>query len=775
MKVMGYSEKELKSRPFEEFIHPDDKETVSSNHLKRLRGEKAPQLYAFRIIDKDGSVKWLEISAVLINWDGEPATLNFLTEITERKLAEEKILFQASLLNQVYSAVITTDLFGNITYWNKFAEKLYQWTAEEVIGKNISETIVPENKTDIMQDVMTRIKEVGHYKDEFPVKRKDGSTFQAFYTFSTVNDIDSEMVGLVAVSEDITDQIRAEEALQKKDILLGGVAVATNTLLTEANLNFAINETLELLGAATGVDRAYILEINGSELGKHLEGRRFKWARESNTSQINNSDLYKYLCHVEMSRWHEMLSSGHPIKGIVREFPESEMAILRSMKIKSILSIPIMIEGQFWGFIGFDDCHSERIWTGAEVSILQATAASIGGALARKRAEDELIKAKEAAESADKAKSEFLASMSHEIRTPMNAVIGLTDLLQGTDLTPEQHCYVETIRSSGDSLLSVINEILDFSKITSGKMELEFRPFELKGCIEDSLNLVRSKASEKCINLSYTIDDYTPQAIMGDPIRLQQILANLLSNAVKFTGKGEISVSISSKKFEDQCYEMHFAVKDTGIGIPEDKMNQLFQPFSQVDASTTRKYGGTGLGLAITKKLVELMRGRIWAESQLGKCSTFHFTILADATSIKPANIMAEIRQESNIGEDRTHVLRILLAEDNPVNQMVMLKMLNKLGYHADVAANGTEVLRFLKLQPYDLILMDVQMPEMDGFETARAIRKLWKSADQPKIIAITAYALKGDREKCLAAGMDDYISKPVKLEELKTVLVSYG
>ncbi|MGD0953246.1 MAG: ATP-binding protein [Methanotrichaceae archaeon] len=647
------SERELIDGPFPQFIHPDDRSMVVENYRRRIANEAANSRYAFRVVARDGIVKWVEINAALIEWQGKPATLNFLTDISEQK--------------------------------------------------------------------------------------------------------------------------KVEEALQNRDILLGGVAVATNILLTETNINLAINETLELLGAATRVDRVYISEITESEIGKHFQSRRFKWVRDSSTSQIDDSNLYKCLCHMEMSRWYEMLSAGRPIKGLVREFPESEKAILQSQNIKSILAIPIIIGGQFWGFIGFDDCHSERIWTGVEVSILQATAASIGGALSRKRAEDELTKAKEEAEYADKAKSEFLASMSHEIRTPMNAVIGLTDLLQETDLTQEQQDYVDTIRSSGDSLLSVINEILDFSKIDSGKMELEFRPFELKRCIEASLNLVRSKASEKGLNLSYTIDESTPQAIMGDPIRLQQILANLLSNAVKFTEKGEIFVSISSKKLEELCYEMHFAVEDTGIGIPEDKMSRLFQPFTQIDSSTTRKYGGTGLGLAITKKLVEIMGGRIWAESQVGKGSNFNFTILADATSIKPTSRKAEERQEIDNGVDRNHLLRILLAEDNPVNQMVMLKMLNKLGYHADVAANGTDVLRSLELHPYDLILMDVQMPEMDGFETARSIRKLWAPADQPKIIAITAYALKGDREKCLDAGMDDYISKPVKLEELKSVLESYG
>ena len=398
----------------------------------------------------------------------------------------------------------------------------------------------------------------------------------------------------------------------------------------------------------------------------------------------------------------------------------------------------------------------------------------------RKRVEEELQRSKEMAESATRAKSEFLANMSHEIRTPMNAVIGFTELLmdeRDEKLTSAQRECVEMIRISGDTLLSIINNILDLTKIEANMTDLEHRPIDVKGCIESSMDLASgSVGDKKRIKFSYKIEEKVPQFIMGDPTRLCQILINLLNNAVKFTEQGEIAVSVSSTNLVEGGYEIHFAVKDTGIGIPEDKMSRLFRSFSQVDASTARKYGGTGLGLAISKKLTEMMNGRMWVESAVGVGSVFHFTIRADPIigepldQSKPESLYTQEKQKIKDRERSNSELNILLAEDNVVNQIVTKKMLNKLGYNADVASSGIEALKALEKKRYDLVFMDVQMPEMDGLEAAREIRRRWPEGG-PKIIAVTASALKGDQEMCLAAGMDGYIMKPTKIEAIREAL----
>jgi CheY-like chemotaxis protein len=358
----------------------------------------------------------------------------------------------------------------------------------------------------------------------------------------------------------------------------------------------------------------------------------------------------------------------------------------------------------------------------------------------------------------------------------MNAVIGMSDLLIRSELDEEQREYASIISTSGHALLTVINDILDFSKLEAGAMKLETVPFDLHECVEGTVAVMRVASGEKGLELRTEIADMTPPAIVGDPNRLRQILLNFLNNAVKFTDSGSVTVMLdASRTGEEGEIRLHLAVRDTGIGIPPDRMEHLFKSFSQADASIARRFGGTGLGLAISKRLAEAMGGTTWAESTglPGEGSTFHAIVTTRAaTAAQVRTPGATEPVDIDAAHAKRHPLDILLVEDNVVNQKLALRVLSRMGYNADVAANGREAVEAVEHRHYDLVLMDVQMPEMDGFEATKRIVERLPPAARPRIIAMTASAMDSDRERCLDAGMDGYIAKPIDVEELVAAVI---
>lgn len=667
-----------------------------------IRGEEYRQ--TFRTGGQEQQL-WLRISLMPMFVDDERNVVMVIDEITEQKEAELALKRIKVLSEQARDIMLTVDMEGRIIEANQAALRAYGYTEEELLRLNLVE--LRKSAQDELSFMQLKTADHSGVLFETLHYRKDGTAFPVEVS-SHGADFGGRRVYL-SIIRDTTERYQAQEALRESE-----------------------KKFRELFNNAN--DAIFLFDLKGRLIEVNEEAcRRYGYSRE------------------------ELLQI--PVMNLLDAQSINPTAMVKEIIERETCSFELIMVTK--------DGHRVPVESSAHLFSLngeQVTLAVVRDMTERKRAERELRNAKEAAEIANIAKSEFLANMSHEIRTPLNGIMGMTELTLMSELQPEQKENLTIARSCVQGLIRVINDILDFSKIEAGKLNIEFIPFQVRQVITIVTRAHDITAREKGVGLNCEIDPAVPDMMVGDPLRLQQVLNNLIGNAVKFTEAGLIEVRVRpvTSHQGESCLE--FAVRDTGIGISPAEMKRLFKSFSQVDGTITRRYGGTGLGLVISKRLVEMMGGEIWVESTKGIGSTFYFMLSLE-------NNPSELDtgpQPKRYGSVANGSYRILLVEDDLVNQMATLQMLQKAGHTVTVADNGEEALEALEQQNFDLVLMDIQTPKMDGLEATRRIRfREKKTSVHLPIIALTAHALRGDRERCIYAGMDGYVAKPFDQDQM--------
>ncbi len=751
--MLGYTRDELVGRLFTDVTCGEDHGTSTQAQEQLVRGGGSLR-FEKRYLTLDGATVWGDVNLAMVrDADGQPR--NFvatIVDITERRQTQERLRESEERFRQLAEVfpetIFETDLAGMILYANDHGRLTFGITQADIDrGTNVIDMVATEDRPTVLRRMADRLEgnHPGAYL-EYRALRMTGEPFDAL-VFTAPIRRQGTIVGLRGFVLDISARKREQDELRE----------------SEARFR-------------SYVDNAPIGVFVCDETGRSLEAN----PAATTITGFSADEL------LEMT-----------IADLVA--PESQAVAARCFEEVAIVG-RVSTEFAFRkksGDFGIWSLHGVRIsptrFMGLVIDITLQKQAEATLIETNTRLEQTTVHAENMAaraEMASAAKSEFLANMSHEIRTPMNGVIGMTGLLLETQLDSEQRRYAETARASGEVLLGVINDILDISKIESGKLVVEMVDFDLRTVFDECRGILALRAKEKGLAFNCHIESPIPPQVRGDPGRLRQVLINLVGNAIKFTKTGEVVVRASLKWEAAQHVVLHFSVRDTGIGIPLHRQDMLFEKFTQVDASTSRQYGGTGLGLAISKQLVELMGGEIGLRSEAGRGSEFWFTARfesqpyqqsdadvgiegRDATwNVVPKRVVAnsfELKESKDLGRSD---LRVLVAEDNATNQQVAVGILRNLGVNSDAVANGHEALEALRHVHYDLVFMDVQMPEMDGFETTRAVRAQ-SGVLEPTvpIIAMTAHAMQGDREKCLEHGMDDYIAKPVTPLALTRIL----
>ena len=644
-------------------------------------------------------------------------------EIDIRGQAEEALQrekdYSQSLIETAQVIMLVLDTEARIVRFNPYMEEISGYRMEEVKGKDWFSTFLHERDWDrVRKSFQKAASDIQTHGNVNPIVTKDGRERLIEWYDKTLKDADGNVVGLLSIGHDITERRHVEEKLKESEERYRQIIEDASDIIYGTDNNGYCTFVNPIVEKTTGYSKKELI-------GKH------------------------YL---------DMIS------------PDYHQAALRFYGLQFVKKIKITYHE-----LPFVTKNGSELWLGQNVQLLmeddritgfQAVARDI---TERRRAEEQLQQAKEEAEEANLAKSQFLASMSHEIRTPMNAIIGMSELLAGTSLYDEQNDYVEMIQVSADSLLGIINDILDLSKIEAGHIELEETEFNLREVVETTGVTLATRANKKSLELLCHIRPDTPAHIVGDPMRLRQILVNLAGNAIKFTEDGEIVISVEAAEKKDDKAVLHFRVSDTGIGIPKEKQEKIFESFTQADSSTTRQYGGTGLGLTISRQLVEMMGGKIWVESKEGKGSVFHFTI--------HTRTVEETVDKYDVVPGEIIHLRVLIVDDNSTNRLILREITSAWGFLPGEAESGSTALRELKQakengNPYQFILLDKNMPHMDGFETAERIKKLPEYTDLP-IILLTSSEAKGDRKKANDIGISEVLLKPVRRSKLYDVIVS--